>query len=68
MVVLDLRLKGDSIISLIGIQIEGPAGIDEKAMIAEAHWAGEGIWMTQLLKGEMYLEIKIEMNVFRVRP
>jgi hypothetical protein len=68
MVVLDLRLKGDSIISLIGIQIEGPAGIDEKAMIAEADWAGGGIWMTELLKGEMYLEIKIEMNVFKVRP
>jgi hypothetical protein len=43
MVVLDLRLKGDSIISLIGIQIEGPAGIDEKDMIAEADWGDGGI-------------------------
>ena len=68
MVVLDIRLKGDSIISLNGIQIEGPVGIGEKAMIAEADWAGAGIWMTELLKGEMYLEIKTEMNVFRVRP
>jgi hypothetical protein len=48
--------------NLNGIQTEEPAGIGAKAMIAEADWDVGGILMTELLKGEMYLEIKIEIN------
>ena len=48
--------------SLSAIQTEEPAGIGVKAMIAEAGWDVGGTWMTELLKGEMYLELKIEIN------
>ncbi len=48
--------------SLSAIQTEEPAGIGVKAMIAEADWDVGGTWMTELLNGEMYLEIKIEIN------
>jgi hypothetical protein len=57
-----LGLKGARIINLNVILIDGPAGIVEKDLIAEVDWAAGGIKMMELSKGEIYLEIKIEMN------
>jgi hypothetical protein len=49
---------------LIAILIEGLAGIEEKDLIAEVDWAAGDIKMIKLLKGEIYLGVKIEMYNF----